>query len=663
MSRVNLSDVQGHILKGFNKPTVRLIFFRFRNEKNEVKKWLMDISKKIPSTTELINASKKLRDRRIDDPSYEPQEIWLHLSLSRTGLNKLELPFPPSRGFYTGTGKGSKIRKREEYEEKNDPFKQGMKHRESLLIDNIEVGLDNWIEPFRTAKPYSHLLRRTEIDGTEIDAVFIVASDNEDDGDSYALRIIQEATIRGIDCIGLQLGKALENEQGKQVEHFGFRDGVSQPLIEGIDDEDIAKMNVNKEKFSYEDFVLFGLAGDFEWANNGSFLVYRRLQQDVAGFWEFMNKHCSALCSTPEELAARFVGRWKSGAPIAKHRSDPVAPKDSDFNDFAFSNDPMGANTPKFAHVRMLNPRDIQPNQTTHMILRRAIPYGLPWAKNQDPGADRGLLFMCFQRDLYEQFEFLQKRIYNKTNYPTPDPDNPAPHDELVNLVVNLGFRLYLEHWVICTGGEYFFSPPISALENLLFPRFLQDSMRYEEWTKKWWLWLLGISSSINPALDKTGKYSATNQAADSEAWFLVGTLGDSVERKCIIPKGKAILLPIINSVHFLAEEGIFKSESELEAKVKSEIDSVIQLSVTIDGVQLPGLGKYRVNTRPFTVTLPKDNLWYLKAGPTTAAADGYWLFLKPLSVGEHTIRFVGRDPDFRTEVIYKLTIVETNSA
>ena len=95
--------------------------------------------------------------------------------------------------------------------------------------------------------------------------------------------------LKGYNCLGLQIGDAILNKQGKQIEHFGFRDGVSQPLFEGIDDEEIDKRKIEEDIHDPKKFVLFGLKGNRAWANDGSFMVIRRLSQDFAGFWEFMN--------------------------------------------------------------------------------------------------------------------------------------------------------------------------------------------------------------------------------------------------------------------------------------------------------------------------------------------------------------------------------------
>jgi len=188
---------------------------------------------------------------------------------------------------------------------------------------------------------------------------------------------------------------------------------------------------------------------------------------------------------------------------------------------------------------------------------------------------------------------------------------------------------------------------------------FVDDPNPYgvsrENWTAKWWVWLNGIPKPSSPANDSNGANGAINQV-DRYIWFLAGTLGGIAKRECVIPE-KAILFPIINSVHLLAESK-FKTEAELDFKVRYEADNVQEMSVTIDGLQLSDLKKYRVHAKPFDVTLPEDNIWGVVKGPTRAAADGYWIFLRPLSLGKHRIELFGSDLDgFETGVNYDLMV------
>jgi hypothetical protein len=165
----------------------------------------------------------------------------------------------------------------------------------------------------------------------------------------------------------------------------------------------------------------------------------------------------------------------------------------------------------------------------------------------------------------------------------------------------------------------------------------------YSEWTVRWWQWCLSQPNSSNPvnARKRTDRNAANNQIWP-DVWFLAGTTGGYAERECAIPRGKAILCPIINFEVSTAEEPNLRSDEELVLRARGEIDKIEKLNVTVDDKILPDLKNFRVETGPFDITLPEDNIWGVKAGPTRAAADGYWLFLKPLAHEPHEIHFNG---------------------
>ena len=165
--------------------------------------------------------------------------------------------------------------------------------------------------------------------------------------------------------------------------------------------------------------------------------------------------------------------------------------------------------------------------------------------------------------------------------------------------------------------------------------------LTYGEWTAKWWQWGYAIPKNINPAYDDTGKHCAQKQ--EGPVWFLAGTYGHPVNRKCDIPAGKAILFPILNSECSFAEFPKLRTLSELRVCAKIIQDQVTTLNASVDGVPIPNLQKYRIQSPPFNFTLPQNNILGMPANITTQAiADGNWVFLKPLSPGSHKIMFKG---------------------
>jgi hypothetical protein len=181
----------------------------------------------------------------------------------------------------------------------------------------------------------------------------------------------------------------------------------------------------------------------------------------------------------------------------------------------------------------------------------------------------------------------------------------------------------------------------------------------YGEWAAKWFKWLLEIPNENNPANDNTGKNCAVNQR-DPNVWFLAGTPGGPpAVRTCTIPPEKAILFPIISNECSFSEYPKLKTESELRIEVKSQEDQVTNLRVTIDGIEMQNLDKYRIQSPLFNVTFPQDNIFGAPAGPTQAVSDGYWVFLKPLPPGKHEIHFSGfcNVGTINTEAIYSITM------
>jgi len=296
----------------------------------------------------------------------------------------------------------------------------------------------------------------------------------------------------GTEILRTEIKEPLETEEGKDKEHFGFRDGVSQPLIDGVSDE-----SKKGQRFPPEDFVL---TDQDPWINEGSFMVFRRLAQDVSNFKIFMKKTSAKLGMSEDKLGAKFMGRWKSGAPLALDEFQDKDPKKedlTDFNDFTYmDDDPDGKKTPRFSHIRKTNPRgdggfatkeeNLKANNT-HRMLRRGAPYGKEFDENDPKSADveRGLLFMCYVKNIPRQFEFVQRIWANEKDFPKAGTSKGNKvehgHDPIIGQHDGEGF-VHLkqgdsftripkdggfEQWVTMTGGEYFFSPSIKALQSL----------------------------------------------------------------------------------------------------------------------------------------------------------------------------------------------------
>ena len=289
-------------------------------------------------------------------------------------------------------------------------------------------------------------------------------------------------------------------------EHFGFADGCSQPSIEGwhsdhagngvlatrfprsFPAEVLETLGLRKPARRWRgvapgEFVL-GCAdedgavapgSDSPLCEHGTFMVYRKLQQDVETFREHTRS---------DAVRARIVGRWQDGTPLALSPGRPdtaIALDRRRANDFDYGEDPDGLGCPLGAHVRRTNPRDDLPagGEATmrHRMIRRGMPYGTPYADApEDP--DRGLMFICYGASISRGFEAVQRQ-WCDTGFPfglgdQPDyllQQRPAPGEDLIGSL-QIGPEDFLapppKPFVIVRGTEYLLLPGRSALRRLV---------------------------------------------------------------------------------------------------------------------------------------------------------------------------------------------------
>ena len=189
---------------------------------------------------------------------------------------------------------------------------------------------------------------------------------------------------------------------------------------------------------------------------------------------------------------------------------------------------------------------------------------------------------------------------------------------------------------------------PIYAVDQKI------EGKTHEEWSVAFFRWAFGIKKDRSPITDQTGEFAAEGQSG--AVWFLAGNFGGVTRRKLSVPAGKPIFSPVIYS---FPDAG----------PAKESADRVKDMEVTLDGKSIGDLSKHRVTTRAFEFTGPvEENAVHAAiAGKRAVALNGYWFMLKPLSVGEHTLRIKGRvkaenvEDEFELDITYKLKVEEGN--
>lgn len=216
-------------------------------------------------------------------------------------------------------------------------------------------------------------------------------------------------------------------------------------------------------------------------------------------------------------------------------------------------------------------------------------------------------------------------------------------------------------------------------------PQASPNGSTYGEWSAKWWQWAFGLAPDVNPVLDLTGDLAGSGQSGP--VWFLAGTFGGPAERTATIPAGKALFFPIVNwSVwepdddeasrmiveHLGLDPDVLTEAEILRITANWLADRSAPISCTVDGVPINNLADYRAESPVFDFIFNDElaDLFGLPSGlKSPAVADGYWLMLAPLPIGEHTIEFHGvadistanGDPFdiyFTVDIIYHLNVV-----
>ncbi len=378
-------------------------------------------------------------------------DAWVSVSLSFQGLKALGVPQESLDSFPT-------------------EFQQGMAARAHELVDTGESSPENWEKPLGTQ---------------DVHVILTALSPNKQKLEPVLDRARETYNkLQGIKAIWRQDCYALDTEK----EHFGFRDGISHPAVDG---SGIPGTNPQELPLKSGEFVLGyqDETGGFPpmpkpdvLGLNGTYIVFRKLQQRVAAFRKYLKANSSSQ-EEEELIAAKIMGRWRSGAPLAlcpKHDDPELGADPKRNNNFLFQeSDLKGFYTPSGSHIRRMNPRDTIGDTTKvniHRMIRRGTNYGPPLQDDvmEDDGIDRGIMFVFIGTHIRRQFEFVQSEWVNSGVFigsgDDKDPIAGANDGTGRFTIPRKPVRRSLSNlprFVVTRGGEYCFMPGIRALRWL----------------------------------------------------------------------------------------------------------------------------------------------------------------------------------------------------
>jgi deferrochelatase/peroxidase EfeB len=384
---------------------------------------------------------------------WQAGQSWISVALSYAGLAALGVPQDSLDSFPAA-------------------FRAGMAARAGQLLDTGHNAPEHWDAPFGTGR---------------IHLGVSVFSDCEP-----AWRHTMELARRQYEGLpGLTV--LIEQDFGAQpgdLNPLGYKDSIGQPAIEGCG---VGSLPGQGPPIAAGEFILGypGQAGEplpmprpDVLGRNGTYAGLRKYQSRVGTFNRFLREH-ARTGPDRELLAAKLVGRWRSGAPLtlAPAKDDPELGADPRRNnDFTYAADPDGRDVPLGSHMRRMNPRDtrlaILTDVSVHRVIRRSTTYGAPYDPDAiSPQADetpRGLYFIFLSAKAMATLEFLQQEWINNGNFMSlgteRDPNVGLQENGATFTIPQAPVRRRIhgiETFNVLRGGEYFFVPSLSALRWL----------------------------------------------------------------------------------------------------------------------------------------------------------------------------------------------------
>ena len=432
---LELEDIQHFLISRPSALAARYEFLAFRRP-GAGREWLKGILAKVGTAQALASGS--------------PGTRWVTIGFTWNGLRALGVDHAALATF-------------------PEEFRQGMAARAEILGTTGANHPENWVGGLASE---------------ELHAIVILFARDVAERE----RCRQEHREHLLQCDGVKVLSSLDMEAIPPFtyahEHFGYRDRLSQPIIEGIGEEPTPGSGpaIKPGEFFLgypdEDGPPAGLPQPAILAQNGSYIAYLRIEEHVGAFRDFLRQQGE----TPEQqewVAAKLMGRWRSGAPLvlSPDKDDPELGGDMQrTNDFNYGKmDPYGYGCPLGAHIRRMNPRDTAVNMQRRKMIRRGGTYGPPLPEDKpDDGIERGIAAFVGCASLVRQFEFAMNVWTNDPNFHElgneRDPfvgtqdgsfDMTIPKRPIRKKIVGL------PAFTTIRGGAYFFLPGIKALRYL----------------------------------------------------------------------------------------------------------------------------------------------------------------------------------------------------
>lgn len=450
MTKLNSTDIQGFVLRGYNLPVARYFFLHFE-----------DATRGRALLAALL--SKVTTGQRWDGPK---PDSTMNIAFTHRGLAALGLPAPALLTFPV-------------------EFQQGMKDRAAVLGDVGVNAPEHWDAVWRDGRVHAWIA----INARTAEALSQPCNE-------LAALIGQTAGALVLDT--QDASAQIVDGKPRTSEHFGFTDGFGNPEYAGVERSSQPGQGKLMAEGTWVPLatgeLLLGYADEAGevpaapvpplLAKNGTFMVYRKLHQNVATFRAFLDEQAKLYAGGKEKLAAKFIGRWRDGTPLelSPERPDSSIAQDAQRStNFTYGADGSGARCPIGAHIRRVHPRDAFGFNgrliDRRRITRRGLTYGRFAAEGEDvsDAEERGVIFMALNASFARQFEFVQQQWIQYGN------DARLGNEKDILMGQHGGGGRYmvqgdmsptnppllcsnLPDFVELRGGDYFFIPSITAL-------------------------------------------------------------------------------------------------------------------------------------------------------------------------------------------------------